>query len=1024
MRLPTIPSWSIGLVFATGLAWIAPAAAQTVLPLPGKAVDLSVTAAGDLLVVTTQGDVLEITTSGSTTTLAAPGQFAQTLVAGVSLATGSAAVIDSVGSIYEVGTVPGVPQLVYGDAYLVREPTDLLIDPSGRFLVPCKTVSNDTRCVARMSADGSRWAYFFVGRSPIAGATDPVTGNLFLTDSVGQFDILGQDAEGAPVVTPIGSASGFSVANLDGDVAMTASGDCYYAAGTTVKRWFRSTGSTTTISGFAGNVRGLAIAGSSTGMGSSLWLVEGNTSTLRELAIADGPGPALATDFGAVPGTGTEIVSFAFNANDMATDLDGELLVGGDVFGSNNRIDRIALPSLAKTTVATSANGLTSRVEGLEVAPDGTIFALTRFGQVYTVVEGGGPPVVGAYFTDPSDQVVVGKDLLLGRDGTLYLSDRQAWSFGLVSRIDPAGQWSSMIAVEDTRGVLADPFGARLLANEWNSTGFAGTVGVVNEVNGTLDDLPGFTAVNWSNQENHGDGDMVMDATGRIYTSAEDEFAVLVWNPATSRTRRIGSGYLGNPGGLAIARSTDALTSPTGWSLYVAQWNRLHEIPGVAPEAPTLLDRDAPGIGKLLSYVRPEWGRPVAFAHDPSTNSLVAVTDATRVVAFPLDGSAPSVIADTVSGLAGDLSAIAVESSGDLLVGEAAGTVYELDALGGYAASVVFADPLDEIADLREIVHDATRGTYLLDAAPTSTGVGSLFSLSNGSLTRLAAPWNPCGAALDPTTGDAFVAQGETPKSLGEILRLHLGASPVMANHWPPSDYETFELSGATRAIGFDGDGDLFVASDTSGRVHVVDRATRTVSLVAGNYTSPRDVLVAPGRPGVAGANGASLFVLDGWCVYEHGVDGALPPATATVALEDDPFMVPALFQFGGGNTLHLESPGDANRLFLVVPSRFGQLTGFPISALGGNVADTRVLWQDFDTLWLDAIAGASPFLGFFNLMDPFGVPVTPITFDLPALPQFTGLGAMIDLTWASFDPIEPNGIGTVGGTSQIRVGL
>src|SRR5690606_37525647 len=144
-----------------------------------------------------------------------------------------------------------------------------------------------------------------------------------------------------------------------------------------------------------------------------------------------------------------------------------------------------------------------------------------------------------------------------------------AWDFGIVSKIDSAGVWSSLVAVEDTRGVLADPFGVRLLANEWNATGFAGVVGVVNELNGTLDDLPGFKSINWSNQENHGDGDMVMDATGRIYTSAEDEFSVVVWNPETTRTRRIGSGYLGSPGGLAIARSTNALTSPTGWSLYV-----------------------------------------------------------------------------------------------------------------------------------------------------------------------------------------------------------------------------------------------------------------------------------------------------------------------------------------------------------------------------------------------------------------------------------------------------------------------
>jgi hypothetical protein len=989
--------------------------------LAGTAVDLATTAGGDLLVVTSQGDVLEITPLGATTVLAAPGQFARPLVACLSTGPGTAAVLDDQGSIFDVGSVPGTPQTVYSDLFLVRDPTDFARDANGTYWIACRTISNVTRAVAHVSADGQRWGYFDVSRSPLGLAQDPLTGSLLFTDSTGSLGLLTVDGDGAPVASTLTSASGFSVANLDGDAVVASDGDVYYAAGNLVRRFARGTFSTGTVASFGGIVRGVTFAPASAGNGTSLWVIEGATSTLREVLVSESAGPALVPTLAAVPGTGTQVLAYTYNVNETIVDRAGHLLVGGDSFGSNVRVDRVSLPGVTLSNVATGAMGLSSRIEGLEVEPSGRILALTRFGTVHTIVEGG-PTVVGTLFSDPLDQVVVGKDLARGRDGTLYLADRRGWSFGAVSRISPAGTLSDMCLVQEARGVVVDPFGARLLANEWNNTGFNGVVGVVNDVAGTLDDLVGFTAFNMSNQENLGDGDMVVDVTGRTYVSALDEFSVVVWNPETNRKKRFATGYLNNVGGLAIARSSVGATSSTGFSLYVSQWNRLHEVPGVPPAAPRALDREAPGIGKVLNWVRPEWGRPVAMVHEPVLGALLVLTDAPAVVEMPLDGSSPNVLADSGTGLVGDVCAIAARASGDVLVGLANGDVLELDASNSYAVGTLFVDALDEVAELSDLVHDEVAGTYLLGAAPTSAGTAPLWQLAGGSLTRVAQPWNGAAMALDPLTGDPFVAQAATPKSPGELLRIHAGQVPARANHWPSTGYRAFALEGGTRGLAFDGAGNLYVASDVSGRIERIGRNTQAVSTPAGNYDLPRDLAVAPGRVGVAGAQGASLFVLDGWSVFEHGIPGPVPGAT-TLAIEVDPFTIPALFQFGGGNTIELASPADAGLLVLVLPGLAGQDSPFPLSAFSGDPSDTRSVPQDFDLLWLDALAGATPFAGFLNVLDGTGAPVAPITLDLPNVPAFTGLGALLDLTWVSFDPLSQSGVRTVGGTTQTRVG-
>lgn len=1004
----------------------ATALGQTTLLMPGEARDLSRTAAGDLLVTTAEGHVLEVTAGGSATFLANPGDLARAPIASVSLGPGSAAVIDETGSIYEVGTVPGVPQLLYGDVFLVREPTDLAIDTAGNFWIACKTVSNNTRCITHVSGDGVRWAYYSVEGSPIALENDPITGGILLSDGFNGLETLLADGDGAPVRQVVGGASGFAAGRLDGDLAVNDLGDAYVAADDEVLFHDRSAGTTTSFASAAGTIRGLALAPASTGGGDSLWMVSGNGgSLLEEILLGETSVASVVAAITDVPGTGTQLTTYGLNVNCATVDRNGDLLVGGDVFGSAVRIDRITLPGLVTTTVADAADGLSSRIEGLHVNRDGRIYALAAYGAVHTVDEGPGAPTVAAIFSDPLNQITTGKGLAVDRRGDVYIADRQGWSFGLVHRLDAGGGFATLLSLQDTRGLLGDTLGGRLLANEWRGTGFNGVVGVIDEQGAQIDPLVGFDGLNISNQSNVGDGAMVMDASGRVYVSCEDEFAVRAWNPETERTYRIGSGYLNRATGLAISRSTDQGTSPTGFSLYVSQWNRLHEIPGVAPPAPRTVDLDAPPCGDLLSWSRPEWGRPLAIAYDAAGARLVAVTDAETVVGLPLDGSPATRIAHAGTGITGPLTCVAADASGEILVGNRDGLVVRLSPGSGFVPTVEFADAADDLSNLVDLVFDPVAGTYLLDATSDPESVSRLYRLAGPStLELLALPFNGQGMSLDPIAGDLFVSQAASGTSPGEVLRVHLGVTPALANHWPSAQYTPFDLDAASRGSAFDGSGNLYLASAVTGRVEVVDRAGQTSTLIAGNYDEPLDVVVAPGRAGIAGVGGASLFVVDGYSVFEVGIDEDVPTFSVSRTLDPDPFMVPALFQFGGNHTFTLESPTDAGLPFLVLPGTFGQLNGYATSLVGGDLSDTRVIPQDFDLFWFEAVIGAQPFNSFFGVFDGAGVPVSEVRFNAPNTPSITGLDLRFDLTWVTLDATAPNIIRTVGGTAQTFVGL
>ena len=119
---------------------------------------------------------------------------------------------------------------------------------------------------------------------------------------------------------------------------------------------------------------------------------------------------------------------------------------------------------------------------------------------------------------------------------------------------------------------------------------------------------------------------MCEDVQGNIYTCSEDDFSIYRFNRASGKLVRIAAGYLNHPAGVVIAKSTAGSGSVTGWSLYVAEYFYLWEIPNVAAPAPTLLDPGAPGIGHSLGYFPPSTGTLRAITRNPSGSGFFVST--------------------------------------------------------------------------------------------------------------------------------------------------------------------------------------------------------------------------------------------------------------------------------------------------------------------------------------------------------------------------------------------------------------
>jgi len=1025
------------LAAAVLLVSIAPSAGAqvgTLTTVDGTVTDLAVDSSGDLLYCTEESDVGRVTTGGVVTVLAdaASGPFTKALRGVVENPAGELAVIDLTGDIFELtgGVAPATK--VYSDLYIIHQATDLICDANGNYVTVSRTPTSGVRGIDWVSPNGARWAYYLVKHRPIAIAVDPVNGDLLIADAANggalrSVDTVDESHPTAPL--DVTTKPGFIEANNDGDLAVEVDGSVWTIAGGDVYRYDRGTGTTTPMASGLGQLRGIAIAASSGGVpsasGWSAYLAEGaNPTTIREIGNVGAPASTTAPELGTVPNRGDQILFFGTQrVYELATDLDGNLLVGGDLWGAAFKVQRVTLPGGNISTIAAQSDGLSGRIEGISTAPDGTIYAMTSAGRIHAIVES--PLQVSTVFSDPLNEIKAGKDMIRDRDGTFYVADRQNWGNGQVDHVDAGGTVTPVAITDETRGVMPDPFSGDVYAVEWNDIGFHGTVGRMDTDTGAITLLPKFQGMNYTNDSTWGDGDIALDVEGNIYTASEDDFSVYRYNVETQKKVRIGSGYTNHPSGVAIARSTSPSDKQSGWSLYVTEFDFLWEIPDVPAPASVLLDRAAPPTGRLVGWLPGDAGEARAVLSDPIGGRFLVPTSAGELYMIQLYTGVVTKIAGPAQGLSGDLVAIASTSTGTIYVANRSGTVFQVDPPSGFTVSTHYDNGGGELSDVRGLVVDGQDRLYVLDR-PAGVPAGKLYRLTGARTLELQAFTNRgLRMAIDPLTADLFVTQqGHPGDGGGEVLRVDTFASPPTAGHWRGAEFTLFDLGELDGDIAFDAAGNFYVTAGDDGRVERIDRATGVRTTVGGNYTRPRAAVLAPGRQATSGPMGTSLFVLDDVALYEIGVDGlppGLPPASQPMLAPPADFRVEGFVAPDTTTPVVLESPSTPLKAYAILPSITGKVPGFPLALLG-DLSDTRLIPSNYSFLW-NLIAGPAPFPGFFNVLDGAGTSAPGTGFYLPDDPTLMGLNVFVDVAWIVYDFQAPNAVGTVGGTAQLYVG-
>lgn len=1023
-----------GLLYAVVVC--APAFGQigTLANVSGRIVDMTTDSAGRILYCTNEMEVGRVTTAGAVTILAnsATGPFANNLRGVVETASGDVTVLDSIGDLYRLpsGTTPAVK--IFTDFFMVNDPTDLAIDGAGNYVICSSTPTSFVRAVNWVSADGSRWAYYLVNHTPLAVCNDPSTGKMLLSDSnsggaIRLVDIADESHPTSPLETT--AFPGFNTANNDGDLAPEASGNILYIAGGKLMRLNRLSGTSATLASGLGQLRGLTIAASSgsvpSASGWSAYVAEGNGPTaIREVGNVGAPASVVIPSLGTVPSRGIQQpVAFGLNCYDMTTDTNGDLLIGGDLFGVNQAIKRIALPSLTVTTIANTASGLLGQVTGLCCLPSGEIHALISAGQIQKITEG--PFTLSTVYADSPSLIGIGEDLIVQRDGNYLVANRTGFNTGNVLRVPLSGTPTALVNTQESRGIELDPITGQAMVVQWHNSGFVGSVSLLNTTNNTLTPIPGFSGMNYSNGGVWADGDLVEDCLGNVYTCSEDDFSVHRFNRYTGKLVRIGSGYVNRPAGVAIARSTPGSGSTTGWSLYVAEYFYLWEIPSVAAPAPkNWIDTNSPGVGRGYGYLPSSGGTPRAIVADPTGNGLLVSTSNSRLYRVNGSAGAAAQVAGTTQGLSGDLTGLAVRPTGRLAVGSRSGVLYEVDPTSAFATTVSFTNAPASLSDVRSLVVDGLGRTLVTDR-PAGSNAGRFYRVSGGTATLLHHTNRGIGSAIDPLTGDVFVSElGTAAENGGEILRIDELSALSSAGHFRGSSYTTFRFDTFDGDLAFDASGNFYVAAGAEGRVYRIDRTTGTRTVVGGNYTQLSGLALAPGTPGVAGAQGTSLFVLDGFAIYEIGVSGlpagSAPSSHPGLAPPAD-LRVSGIATLGAAHPVAITSATDANRLYLIVPSLSGKLPGF---FLGSSLdpGDTRTIPNNPDSLW-SYVNVPSIFPDFFGSLDGAGLSAPTAAIVLPNDPAILGLNQFVDLAWISLDPLAISGIATIGGTAQLYLG-
>lgn len=1016
------------------LAWIQPswagAASPTPpgggIPLPGRVVDLTRDAQGLLTYATEEGELGQLL-GGAAQALPGVGPFAEELVAVHAGPTGDWWVLDALGDLHRVPAAGGAAAQIYDDLYLINQPTDLLVDTAGDALIAGRTISSGTRAVMRVSTDGERWMYYTTDIAPLGLAVEVNGTSIAVTTTSGGLLEL-WDEDGIPRFSEFATGAAGHVEDLDGDLACGTDGTRWWSAGNEV--WKLASGSSVPqLELDAGApVRALSLANSSSGSGTSLYYATdlGTSSEIHELGVSTAATPLLASSFGEVPGRGIfRLFHSSMNAFCLTSDANGDLLLGGDEWGADAEVRRIDLPELTTQRLTSPSDGVGLRVEGLVLQPDGSALILERSGQVSRLDLSSGTPQVAPVWTESGDPIVTAKGLAAGRQGQLWVAQRTAFDSGSVQALQADGSTVVLAATEDSRGLAAHPFGPELLSSTWKDAGFNGTVGSLDPdmpSGNPPEVLPGFGEVNYSNGANWGDGDVLVDAAGRIYTLSEDDFSVYRYDPFAQGKARLGSGYLNRPAGLAIAPSLPDSNSTTGFSLFVTEWNRLWEIPGVPPAAPRLLDPQAPRAGSLRGFSHPDWGVPVALAHD-SQGALHGITESGHLLRF--DGhSLATLLAGPLQGLPTGWVSLDIDAS-DRFVGVLAdGRIVRVDSATAFGTEVLFDDPDDQLsAVIAGGLQDSSEPytLTLLEAAGAGEARARLWQLSLevGSPTPLADTARGRALARSVGHGAWLVLEAGRLGERGGLLAVDetLGRSGHLRGvQSEEGDWRFDQVRGGGLACA--PDGRVWCAEGGQGRVWRLDPNTDERVLFAGNYDAPGAMHLAPGTPGTAGPRGDSLFLVDGFAVFEHGVDADLD---AQVALPfPAEFTAPARPTLGSFVELAIQAPEHANRAYIAFAGTSGKEPGFDLVLLG-NPFETRSVPLNFDSLWGQQLG--APFSGFLGVLDAQGQGSQPIGIDLPNDPFLASLGVFADLVWLPLDPLSPSAIADVGGSCQIHLG-
>lgn len=1001
-----------------------PPGAGTPTSVQGTVVDLSRSNLGEVVYATEEGAIGRLN-GGLPTVLTSAGDFPRDLVALHAEPTGDWLVLDDLGDLYRVPAAGGPPAQVYDDQFLISQPTDLVVDSAGEALIAGRTISSGTRAVIRVSADGERWMYYTTDLFPLGLDAQPNTSRLAATGTAGELLELWDDA-GIPRIEVLGAGSAGSVGALDGDLAVGADGTRWWSAGDRI--WRRDTGGGIALEIDAeGAVRALELAPASVGGGTALYysVQVGAQSEVREFAVSAAPGPDFPESFGPVPSRGLfRLFHGSVNAFCLTADANGDLVLGGDDFGSDAELRRVFLPELTTERLTTPADGIDRRPEGIVLEPEGTLLIADRDGRVWRLDESSGSVALSTVWTEVGDPIVTAKGLAAGKQGELWIAQRLDFDDGSVVELNADGSVETLADTEDSRGVTADPFGRRLLSSTWIAAGFNSEVGSLDPL--TADGsppqvLPGFGNVNYANGSNWGDGDVLVDAAGQVYTLSEDDFSVYRYRPEDQGKERLGSGYLNRPAGLAIAPSLPDANSPTGFSLFVTEWNRLWEIPGVPPPAPRQIDTQAPPAGTLRGFSHPDWGKPVALAHD-AQGALHAMTASGHLIRLDTAGLG-TLVAGPNDGLPSGWISLDSDSSGRWVGALQDGTLVRLDPVANYAVEVLFSNPGGTVGELASAEYVESGNGEFFGALERAQGADQRSLLWRIEVGGAAVPVaNTARGALvtrEPNSAAWLVLERGRPGERGGVLAYSDAdgrAGHLRGDETSDGDWRFDQVRGGGLAAG--PDGLIWLAEGGSGRLWELNPGNDRRELVAGSYDAPGPLHLGPGTPGLAGVSGASLFLVDGYAVYEHGVDSDLG-GTAPLPFPAE-FSADALASVGNFAELTIDAPEHAGRTYLVFAGTSGKEPGFDLVLLG-NPFETRSVPLNFDPLW-SQVFGA-PFFGFLGVLDSQGQAGAPFGVDLPSDPFLASLGVFADLIWLPLDPLAPSAIADVGGSCQIYLG-